>query len=379
MKIGAHGISNIPMTLSQSFNSSQPFNMSFSQDGSQSQFSSPMPKSQTPLSTFDSPPPKATNRRHTKPKRFQPYEVKEKVNDFEVVKHLGDGASSRVDLVKSKNDGKMYAMKVITTESKIAKLIFNEVKALSKCHKCPYIVKLYQAYYSDKQTHILLEYMDGNSLQEVLKAVGRVPERILKLIAYQVLKGLSYLHINSRIVHRDIKPANILIKRNGQVKISDFGLTGIYSKTKHEDEKNFGSGKNYGVNNPFVFKTCQGTLLYMSPERIREQNHSYNSDIWSIGITFAELLTGRYPFKSTQYFDVLDEISHLSQLPIDPNICSEQCRSFLNSCVVVDPDKRPGSADMLEHPFVKDLQAGSVENMQAEIAQWLRANMPPSL
>jgi hypothetical protein len=377
LKISDEGITALPqMTLSQlsQQSQSQTMSMNFAESPVKtfSQFPSPQKQKSFDL-TFDSPPHKKKN--DLKKYRHKPYQAKasEKIEDFVVVQHLGDGASSRVDLVRSTKDGTLYAKKVITNmATSQPKIILNEVQSLEKCKSCPYIIQLYQAYYKDGNIHILLEYMDGNSLQEVLRLVKRIPERIVKLIALQVLKGLHYLHNNSKIVHRDIKPANILIKKNGQVKLSDFGLTGIYSRRKHGNDQNFGNGKHYGAKNPLVFATCQGTVLYMSPERIREEKHSFNSDIWSMGITLAELLTGAFPFKSVQYFDVLDEINNMKELPIINGLCSEQCKHFLNTCVVVDPSRRPSAADLLQHPFVSALLEETEESICAEVSIWLR-------
>jgi len=311
---------------------------------------------------------------------------------------LGHGASSTVTLVRSKKDQQLYAKKTLTTISNTgqAKMIYSEIKGLYKCRHCPYIIRLHQAFFKNDQIHILLEYMDGNSLEHVLKVTKHVPENILKHMAVQMLIGLEYLH-TTKIVHRDIKPANILIRRDGLVKFSDFGLTGIYSALRHNNNnKNNNNnnsqsssvsfnGQHYGVHNPYVFGTCQGTVMYMSPERIREEQHSFNSDVWSLGVTLAELGTGVFPFQSTQYFDILDEISNLKQLPLknrDLYHYSDAFIDFVNQCTTIDASKRPSATQLLnEHAWVRDTyqqfyhQKNQQQQQQQQgnplIAQWL--------
>lgn len=174
---------------------------------------------------------------------------------------LGTGASSAVYLVKDKVSNSMFAKKVIRISDNIQpRVILQEIKALYRCKKSPYICRFYDAFYRNEKIHILLEFMDAGSLHDVMRKAegGKVPEHILSLIAVQVLRGLHYLHAVKKIIHRDIKPQNILMKRSGEVKISDFGLTGIGSN----------KGSSYGLNNPMVFETCQGTILYMSVRKL---------------------------------------------------------------------------------------------------------------
>ena len=125
-----------------------------------------------------------------------------------------------------------------------------------------------------------MEYCEGGSLDSVYKEVkklgGRTGERVLGKIAEGVLHGLTYLH-SKKIIHRDIKPSNILLCRNGEVKLCDFGVSGDY-------------GTN-GAANTFI-----GTSYYMAPERITGQSYTITSDVWSLGVTLLEVAQHRFPF-----------------------------------------------------------------------------------
>jgi serine/threonine protein kinase len=125
-----------------------------------------------------------------------------------------------------------------------------------------------------------MEFCEGGSLdavyREVKKLGGRTGEKVLGKVAEGVLNGLTYLH-SHRIIHRDIKPSNILLCRNGQVKLCDFGVSGEFG-TK-------------GDANTFI-----GTSYYMAPERITGQSYTITSDVWSLGVTLLEVAQHRFPF-----------------------------------------------------------------------------------
>jgi len=127
---------------------------------------------------------------------------------------------------------------------------------------------------------IVMEFCEGGSLdgvyREVKKLGGRTGEKVLGKVAEGVLNGLTYLH-GRKIIHRDIKPSNILLCRNGQVKLCDFGVSG-----------EFGTGGNA---NTFI-----GTSYYMAPERITGQSYTITSDVWSLGVTLLEVAQHRFPF-----------------------------------------------------------------------------------
>lgn len=112
---------------------------------------------------------------------------------------------------------------------------------------------------------VVMEYMDGGTLQKFVSHKQALSEPALAGVARSVLRGLAEMHTQCKI-HRDIKPSNILLDRQGRVKISDFGLVRELTKT--------GS----------VAKTFTGTVTYMSPERIEDSGHSFPSDIWSLGM-----------------------------------------------------------------------------------------------
>jgi mitogen-activated protein kinase kinase len=213
---------------------------------------------------------------------------------------LGEGAGGAVTRCVLKDGKTVFALKVrhsifchikdlltfvqvITTNPApdVQKQIVREISFNKNCAS-DHICRYYGAFADDSTgtISIAMEFCEGGSLdsvyREVQKLGGRTGEKVLGKVAEGVLNGLTYLH-KHRIIHRDIKPSNILLCRNGQVKLCDFGVSGEFG-TK-------------GDANTFI-----GTSYYMAPERITGQSYTITSDVWSLGVTLLEVAQHRFPF-----------------------------------------------------------------------------------
>lgn len=147
--------------------------------------------------------------------------------DLEKLGELGKGNGGVVMKVRHKPTNTTMARKLIHLELKPAmrKQILRELKILHECNH-PNIVGFYRAFQTDGEISICMEYMDGGSLDLILKRVGRIPEKYLGKITHAVLKGLAYLRDKHSVMHRDVKPSNILMNSRGEIKICDFGVSG---------------------------------------------------------------------------------------------------------------------------------------------------------
>lgn len=237
-------------------------------------------------------------------------------------------------------------MKGITIDKetqKNPKSIIAEFKTLYECNS-PYIIKMYDAFYREGVIQLILEFMDCGSLDDVMKTCKRLPEPVLSKISKSILEGLKYLHENRGIIHRDIKPANILINSKGEVKIADFGMVGLNKNSEKEK-----SGKEW--------ETFQGTLTYMSPERVKGLAHSFKSDIWSFGLTIAHLALGKFPFDLKEYtiwemMKALDTIKFSSLFPTDSNEFSQGMIQFIELTMKSDPKERPKASVLMNHDWI---------------------------
>lgn len=309
-----------------------------------------------------------------------------KDEDFERMVELGAGNGGVVMQVKHKPTNLVMARKLIRLEIKpaIRNQIMRELKVLHECNS-PYIVGFYGAFYNDGEISMCMEYMDGGSLDLVLKKAEKVPEDILGVITYSVLKGLTYLREKHSIIHRDVKPSNILVNTVGEIKLCDFGVSGQLIDS---------------MANSFV-----GTRSYMSPERLQGTHYSVRSDLWSLGLSLVELAIGRYPIpcmtsddilkilrsseksdivlppgasappgsvgetKSMAIFELLDYIVNEEPPTLPKPYFSNEFVDFINKCLKKNPTERADLKDLMIHPWVKKAE-DSLDTI--DFAGWVR-------
>lgn len=317
--------------------------------------------------------------------------------DFENLGELGAGNGGVVTKVRHRPSGLIMARKLIHLEVKpaIRNQIIRELKVLHECNS-PHIVGFYGAFYSDGEINICMEYMDGGSLDLVLKKADRIPEPILGKVTIAVLKGLNYLREKHQIMHRDVKPSNILVNSRGEIKICDFGVSGQLIDS---------------MANSFV-----GTRSYMSPERLQGTHYTVQSDIWSLGLSLVEMTIGRYPIpppepkelaaifgpkysasadqgqspspssknrpssfyipsygdgpRPMSIFELLDYIVNEPPPTIPSSVFSPEFKDLVDRCLKKNPTERADLKTLTNHPFVK-----RSETEQVDFAKWVCQTM----
>ncbi|KAL0575977.1 Protein kinase of the Mitotic Exit Network, partial [Marasmius crinis-equi] len=255
---------------------------------------------------------------------------------FQLGNCIGRGQFGSVYRALNLNTGQMVAVKRIRLEGlkeeEVTQLM-KEVELVKRLSH-PGIVK-YEGMARDADTlSIVLEYAENGSLGQTLKAFGKLNERLVASYVVRILEGLHYLH-TSDVVHCDLKAANILTTKNGNVKLSDFGVSLNMRAVERE------------------IKDVAGTPNWMAPEVIELKGASPKSDIWSLACTVIELLTGRPPYgEIANSMTVMFRIVEDDCPPIPPSF-SPLLEDFLKQCFDKDPTKRP-SADLLcEHQWLK--------------------------
>ncbi|TFK39801.1 hypothetical protein BDQ12DRAFT_511749 [Crucibulum laeve] len=255
---------------------------------------------------------------------------------FQLGNCIGRGQFGSVYRALNLNTGQMVAVKRIRLEGlkeEEVTTLMREVD-LVKSMSHPSIVKYEGMARDDNTLSIVLEYVENGSLGQTLKAFGKLNERLVASYVIKILEGLHYLH-QSDVVHCDLKAANILTTKNGNVKLSDFGVSLNLRAVGRET------------------KDVAGTPNWMAPEVIELKGASTKSDIWSLACTIIELLTGRPPYAEiTNSMSVMFRIVEDNMPPL-PEGCSPLLEDFLMLCFNKDPSKRPSAELLFEHPWLK--------------------------
>jgi serine/threonine protein kinase len=264
-----------------------------------------------------------------------------RMSDFDRLDVLGRGSCGTVYKVAHRRTSALYALKTLHGGDTAGAA--SEADVLRRANT-PYVVRCHSvlpAASASGDIALLLELVDGGSLDSVMARSGAFPEAALAEVAAQALSGLLYLHAR-RVVHRDVKPANFLVSTAGDVKIADFGIAKVLSRT--------GDG----------CPEYEGTAAYMSPERFdSERRHGADpcaADVWGLGVTILELLMGRYPLLPAGQKLTRPALmcaicfGEMPTLPDSP--ASLELRGFVAACLQKDHTKRPSVAQLLAHPFV---------------------------
>ncbi|XP_069785597.1 dual specificity mitogen-activated protein kinase kinase 4-like isoform X3 [Narcine bancroftii] len=345
-------------------------------------------------------------------------------DDLKDLGEIGRGAYGSVNKMIHNPSGQVMAVKRIrsTVDEKEQKQLLMDLDVVMRSSDCPYIVQFYGALFREKwraegqiqmigtedqadvswlcpsllgivasypphtakraQLINISQFLEGKgdcwicmelmstSFDKFYKYVygsldDVIPEEILGKITLATVKALNYLKENLKIIHRDIKPSNILMDRNGNIKLCDFGISGqlVDSIAKTRDA---------------------GCRPYMAPERIdpsaSRQGYDVRSDVWSLGITLYELATGRFPYpKWNSVFDQLTQVvkgdppqlSNSEEREFSPSFIN-----FVNLCLTKDESKRPKYKELLKHSFIS-----MYEERRVDVASYVSKildQMPPT-
>ncbi|KAJ0088213.1 hypothetical protein Patl1_31565 [Pistacia atlantica] len=198
------------------------------------------------------------------------------IEDFEVLKVVGQGAFGRVYQVRKKHTSEIYAMKVMRKDKIMEKNHAEYMKAerdiLTKIDH-PFIVQLKYSFQTKYRLYLVLDFINGGHLFFQLYRHGLFREELARIYAAEIVSAVSHLHTKG-IMHRDLKPENILLDADGHVMLTDFGLAKQFDENTRSNSM------------------C-GTIEYMPPEIILGKGHDKAADWWSVGILLYEMLTGK--------------------------------------------------------------------------------------
>ncbi len=228
-----------------------------------------------------------------------PYET---LGAYKLVKLLGQGGMGRVFLVRHNNMSRLSALKLLPQELSSDRgfqtRFRHEAQTLANLSH-QNIVTVYNFDCSHQEYFLEMEYIDGGDLQKKIQNQGTLSPKETKRILTQILEALEYAHGKS-VIHRDLKPANILLKSDGTVKISDFGLAAFLGEDMQKSflQKSIALARtrtNEDLDAVSYGSSLAGTLLYMSPQAMRGEKPSPQDDLYAVGVIAYYMLTGKLP------------------------------------------------------------------------------------
>jgi len=255
---------------------------------------------------------------------------------FKGMKKIGEGAAGEVFVATNSKTGQKVAVKKMEINNENIKLLATEI-SIMKSSKHPNVVEYTESYIVDEKMWVVMEYMGGGCLTDVLECFEDVQlnEAQIAFVTRETLQSLAYVHAHHRI-HRDIKSDNILLSDRGEVKLADFGYAAQLTKS--------GVKRN----------TVVGTPYWMAPELIRGHDYGTKVDIWSLGIMLMEMAEGEPPYMDYPPLRALFLITTKGIPPLkDQNKWSREFHDFLQKCLDVKVQTRPEAADLLRHPFLQ--------------------------
>ena len=260
----------------------------------------------------------------------------EKIRKYTKGKLLGRGGFAYCYEFVCQDNNKHFAAKVINKENlkqpRQKQKLLIEIKIHKSLHHNQVVA--FEHYFEDKENvYILLELCYHQTLNELLKRRKTLSELEVQCYMIQLIKGLQYLH-SHKIIHRDLKLGNLFLTDKMELKIGDFGLA---TKLDYDGEKK---------------RTVCGTPNYIAPE-VLDGEHSYEVDVWAIGIIIYTLLIGKPPFEARDLNSTYKNIREINFKWPEHCKVSYCAMKLVKKILVKDPDKRPSASDIMDHPWIK--------------------------
>ena len=243
---------------------------------------------------------------------------------YQIIREIGRGGMGIVYEAVNKEIGKKVAIKKMKEELAInpreKKRFLEEARRVAELHH-PNIVDIYDMFEESGNVYLVFEYVDGETVDNILNHKTRFSLENTKRIIFAVCSALEYAH-NKRIIHRDIKPSNIMETKERYVKIMDFGIA-----REAKDTLSRLTGKD-----------TSGTMAYMAPEQ-HLGSYDARSDVFSLGVTMSEMITGELPFKGPDFYLQKEKMIYRPASELVPEL-PKQIDELISKCLQADKEKR---------------------------------------
>jgi serine/threonine protein kinase len=263
------------------------------------------------------------------------------VPHFHRLTKVAEGGFGKVYLGRRIQDDRAVAIKIIprTPKTNMQRLL-NEIAMMYILREHPNIVHGLDTFVTDKEVWVVMEYMFGGCLTDMLLEQGPLKEPEIAYLSLEVLKGLSFMHHRFRI-HRDIKSDNVLLGLEGEVKLADFGFAA--QLTSEVDART----------------SKVGTNAWMAPEVILQKQYGHSADIWSFGMLCLEMAEQEPPYLNIPQLQRFHKIVYDPPPTLkSPKSWSPEFNDFISKALVKDPDKRATVDLLLYHPFIRQACTG---------------------
>ena len=261
--------------------------------------------------------------------------------------NIGSGAFSVVKLAQQIDTRQYCACKIvpktIITNSKLGPRFELEIRILQQMNH-PNIVALYDLLEDSQNYYVMMEFCPNGELFQYIIDHRFLKEEDAKKYMHQLISALAYIH-RMKVAHRDLKPENLLIDKDGNIKISDFGFS------------------RYVGENNLVTTSC-GSPCYAAPECISGKPYDgLKSDIWSAGVILFAMVTGQLPWTKRNQKELFEQITK-GEYKIPPYLTKE-CKDLIEGMMCVDPSKRLDEEGIMNHPWMKNFTAREMPKSSA--------------
>ena len=260
-------------------------------------------------------------------------------NRYELLQCVGEGGMSFVYKAKCRKLNRFVAVKILKDEFKnneeIVRRFKKEATAIANLSN-PNVVNVLDVGTQDDINYIVMEYVEGKTLKDIIKEKGALPYEVAISIGIKVAKALECAH-KSGIIHRDVKPQNILVTEEGVVKVTDFGIA-----------KSMDSSTIAHTN------SVMGSAHYFSPEQAKGTYTDYRTDLYSLGIVLYEMVTGVVPFNGDSPVTVA--VKHIQEKAIPPKNINQNIPNSLNDLIMKAMEKDPVNRYQTAKEIIGDLE-----------------------
>ena len=255
------------------------------------------------------------------------------LDNYRLIKQIGQGGCAKVYFARNTKNSERCAVKRINSKSAYAsKYITDEIETMKKTKHIPGVIQYIDSYKKHESTHIVMEYINGWNLQSIVENL-ELEERVIATLCKSILQSLQQVHA-LHIIHRDIKCGNVMLSREGETKLIDFGYATFCPK-----KGLVRSGK-------------VGSMFWMAPEVSQGKAYNEKSDIWSFGIMVMEMFLGDPPYYTSG--ETNETIAYRLAMGDIPKVdsMSSELQEFVARCLSVHPEDRASAEELLNDKFL---------------------------